>query len=120
MSTHPRALAAAEAAKQRAEERALMKAYIADLTAKGVRFLEIHPHNTKGRIASMTLAYYKDRHNVFAVANALCHPDDQFDKIRGRALAGTRLVDGSIIALRKPSHVGLTDAQWLDFKFREF
>lgn len=122
MNTHPKALEAAAAAEKRAQERVKMKEAVAKMTGAGIRFLEIHPRHTKkeSRIVPMTLAYFKDRHNIFAVANALCHPDDQFDKVRGRALAGYRLTEGRGVVLRKPSNLTMSDADWLDYKFREF
>lgn len=121
MSTHPKALEAAAAAEKRAAEREQSKKFVADLTRQGVRFLEIHPRNTRSRIPIMTIAYMKDRHSIFAVANAICHPDEQFDKVRGRAIAGIRLADQHAIILRKPASCShLSDTQWLDFKFREY
>lgn len=119
MSQHPKAVEAAEKSAQARQMRETMKEYVKTLTGQGVRFLEIHPHH-KGKHGHMTVAYIQQRRNIYAVSTALCHPEDDFDKLRGRAIAGNSLAGGQLILLRKPSACHLSVADWLDMKFREY
>lgn len=126
-STHPKALEALARAKERADRRVAEKSLVADLTKQGVRFLEIEPegsYDDKGRLIKpkhgrMTLAYFSVGRSIITVSTAICHPNDQFDKLTGRAIAGVNLATDRCIALRKPTSCRMTMKQWLSYKFTE-
>jgi hypothetical protein len=124
--THPKALEAAEKTKERADLNRSFKQLLAEMTAEGVRFVEVQPEYDfddglakKAKRGRMTIAYIPLGRNVLAVATAICHPSDEFNKTYGRVTAGVRLTRGECIELRKPSNA-LTVKQWLTHKFTEY
>lgn len=130
MTTHPAALEARKRAEERAEHRATCKSVIQSCLEQGVRFIEITPESynfegarKKGKHGRMTLAYaplHEHGRNIFAVSTAICHPNDEFDKVYGRALAGMNMAKGHCVTLRYPTSTPLTIKQWLTHKFTEF
>lgn len=110
-TTHPKALEAQQLAEQRAVERAAMKEIVKTATEQGVHFVEIQPVSyTNGnpvpsRTGRMTIAYKPMRRNVIAVSTSICHPDDDFSKLFGRARAAIQMASGHHVLMRVPSTV---------------
>lgn len=130
MSTpHPKALEAQEKAQQRAKRRASLKDIVQSCIKEGVHFIEVVPANydvfdspkppKRGRMTIAFAPYQNNSRNIFAVSTAICHPDDEFDKLEGRARAGVNMAKGHHILLRKPTGTPLTTKQWLLHKFTE-
>lgn len=124
-SNHPKALEAKRVSELNRAAREAAKLLIQEAQGRGVRFVEIHPEPEHYEAPApkrghMTLAYIEDRRNVLAVASALCHPDDQFDKVKGRIIALRNLMDGRCIALRRPSNALVGTGEWLRGKFRTY
>lgn len=125
---HPKAEEAIKRAVEIAARKQANKEFVRDLTAQGVHFAEVQPeteydnngrpkHAKRGR---MTLAYVQVGRNMVAVSTAICHPDDEFNKLVGRAIAGHNMSMGHCIVLRKPTQTAMTVRQWLVHKFTEF
>lgn len=120
---HPMQVEAELFARNRKAQRQAMKSEVLAATSRGLHFLEIAPTNyaTKpalpAREGRMTIAYMVDRRNVVMVATALCHPDDQFDKLHGRHLALTNFVNGQAVMLRLPTRQHASVKQSLALMF---
>lgn len=120
---HPMQVEAELFATKRREERKAMKSEVLNATSNGMHFLEITPTNytvkpaVPAREGRMTIAYMIDRRNVVAMATAICHPDDQFDKLLGRHLALTNFIDGGYVTLRVPTRQNVSVKQALSMMF---
>ena len=120
---HPMQVEAELFAAERRKKRKAMKAEVLNATNNGMHFLEITPTNYAARPAvparegRMTIAYAVDRRNVVAIATALCHPDDQFDKLLGRHIALTNFIDGAYVMLRVPTRQNVSVKQALSMMF---
>lgn len=125
---HPKAEEAMKAAAEHAARKAANKEFVRDLTEQGVRFAEVQPESDYDRSGRpklakhgrMTLAYVQLGRNLVAVSTTVCHPDDNFDKLIGRTIAGHNMAMGHCIVLRKPTSTNMTLRQWLVHKFTEF
>lgn len=106
-TTHPKAIEAQERAAERKQRTIAAKAIVAAATAQGFRFIEITPINLKtGKPCAqgrMTLMYRFDRRNVVALSTTLCHPNDSFNKLEGRARAAVNFGEGHVIVMRVPN-----------------
>jgi hypothetical protein len=113
-TTHPKAIEAEKRAAERAKRKSVAKLIVTQATQQGVHFLEILPNDYSKRrkgshqpapaqVGRMTIAYKVDRRNVVAVATTLCHSDDDFDKLEGRARAAVNMAEGHVILMRVPS-----------------
>ena len=109
---HPKALEAQAKAQANRDVRAKLKAVVEQATSGGVRFIEIAPFDFKtgkpAKVGRMTIAYFTDHRNVVAISTALCHPDDHFDKLVGRALAAHEMLSEHFVQLRIPLRKGQT------------
>lgn len=109
---HPKALEAEAKAQANRDVRAKLKAVVEQATSQGIRFIEITPYdyNTDkpSKVGRMTIAYFIDHRNVVAISTALCHPDDHFDKLVGRALAAHEMLCEHFVQLRIPLRKGQT------------
>jgi hypothetical protein len=107
---HPKALEAQAKAHAHQLKRQVMKALVQKATVEGIRFVEIAPwnHDTDkpAKEGRMTLAYLVHHRNVVMVATSICHPDDAFDKLHGRALAAANLFGQRAILMRVPVSKG--------------
>jgi hypothetical protein len=110
LTPHPKALQAHLAAEAVKKHRAVLKALVDKANAEGIRFIEIAPWNYNTNKPSkegrMTLAYLVHHRNVVMVSTAICHPDDKFDKVQGRAMAASNLFGQQAILLRVPVSKG--------------
>lgn len=107
---HPKALEAQAKAQAHQLQRQVLKALVEKATAEGIRFIEITPWNyitnKPAKEGRMTLAYLVHHRNVVMVSTAICHPDDQFDKLHGRAFAASNLFGQRAILMRVPVSKG--------------
>lgn len=125
---HPKALEAQQLATEIAARKRANKEFVQHLTEQGVRFIEVQPESDYDRFGRakqakhgrMTLAYVQLGRNLVAVSTTVCHPDDNFDKMIGRSIAGHNMSMGHCIVLRKPTGTALTLRQWLSQKFTEY
>lgn len=103
---HPAALEAQQKAEKNQIRRAHLKSLVDHATKFGVRFIEIAPYNYEAKKPSkqgrMTIAYLVHHRNVVMVSTAICHPDDQFDKLQGRAFAASNILNHKAILVRLP------------------
>lgn len=110
LTPHPKAVQAHLAAEAVRKHRAVLKALVAQANAEGVRFVEITPWNyitnKPAKEGRMTIAYLVHHRNVVMVSTAICHPDDKFDKVQGRALAASNLMGQRAILMRVPVSKG--------------
>lgn len=90
---HPKAAEAQARAAEARAKRADLKARVALFRQRGIRF---------AHVGNITVAYRIDRRDIVHVANAVCHANDKFDPLEGKALAGDRLSNGMYITLRRP------------------
>ena len=126
--THPKSIEARAIAAEIAARKKANKEVVRELTEQGVRFIEVQPesdYDRNGRPKTakhgrMTIAYMQLGRNLVAVATTICHPEDNFDKMVGRSIAGINMAQGHAIVLRKPTHTAMTLRQWLTHKFTEF
>jgi hypothetical protein len=107
---HPKAVQAEAAAAASRAHRAVLKKIVEQAHDEGIRFIEIAPWNYNTNKPSkegrMTIAYLVHHRNVVMVSTAICHPDDKFDKVQGRALAASNLMGQRAILLRTPVSKG--------------
>lgn len=80
---HPKAAAAEEQAKKRAQTRDQCKADIKRMRELGVRFLSVGP---------VTVAYRIEVANVVAIGTAIRKKGDKDDEYTGKCIAGSRLL----------------------------
>lgn len=101
---HPKALEAEATAQANRKVRADLKAIVNEATRQGIRFIEITPFNyvtqKPAKEGRMTIAYFIDHRNVVTISTAICHPDDHFDKLIGRALAANEMFSQHFVQLR--------------------
>lgn len=87
---------ALDEAKARHNKRVALKAWIK--TAKdiyGIRFVEF-PDNR----VTFAYRYSKGRSSIVEISSALCHPNDRFDSLDGKACALNNMLDDQFIRLK--------------------
>jgi hypothetical protein len=101
-----------------------MQLTVENAQQEGVRFVEIMPMSGFGeappKAGRMTIAYLQDRRNIVTIATAICHRNDEFDKLTGRAMAALNLSEGHTVQLRKPTRVVASTKAWLESVFRTY
>lgn len=107
---HPKQAEAAERAEKRRKHLEECKAVVRHAATLGVHFVAVEskdytqrgtPTMKQGRTM---VAYVVDRRNVIAVSTAICHPDDEFVPVIGKARAAIQLANGQRIFMRVSSH----------------
>lgn len=85
-----------------------------------LRFWHRQPERHDGveLLSGMTVAYQINRRNVITVSTTLLHPNDQFNKLTGEAMASTNFDAGCAIHLRMPAHYQGRVTEFLRETFR--
>lgn len=109
---HPEQEKALQRHREVAEERQVMKEFVAQAIENGVRFVfiptmrltpglgyqaDIHGHGT-------TIAYRVTRKDVIQISTAISHPDDKPNKLVGRYYAAENFNDGACVMIRRHNH----------------
>lgn len=122
MSVHPKAAEAAQRAEEKRKQREHRKKQRDELAAiavaAGLKFFHREPRDYSDGQHGLTVAYRVLRRNVIEIATAICHPNDNFSKKEGQAVATSGFIEGNTVLLHVASDIFHSPKAFIEHTFR--